>query len=99
MSQDLDECEMNSGFDMCTIRAASASQDGGVGQGRGLEMRIPEDGASRHNARRKVFAALGARRVPIAHFGVAAAAGAGALVLATRRVLGPILDWAGAGRV
>ncbi len=53
---------------------------------------IPEDGASRHNARRKVFAALGARRVPIAHLRIAAAAGARALVLAARRVLGPILD-------
>ncbi len=53
---------------------------------------VPEDGASRDNARRKVFAALGARRVPIAHLRVAAAAGAGALVLATRRVLGPVLD-------
>ena len=53
---------------------------------------IPEDGASRHNARRKVFAALGARRVPVAHLRIAAAAGARALVLAARRVLGPILD-------
>jgi hypothetical protein len=55
-------------------------------------MFIPEDGASRHNARRKVFAALGARRVPVAHLRIAATAGARALVLAARRVLGTILD-------
>ena len=58
---------------------------------------IPENGAPRHNARREMFAAFGARRMPIAHFGVAATAGAGALVLAARRVLGSVLDWGRAG--